>query len=221
MIPADVIDGREITIPDWINPYPNEETPDPESPRLPGRPRGATQIQLLWDRAIIALLTIPDVGDAAKTIGVSRAQLYAWMKDPVFMGQLNEIRRHGMFQAILSIYGSMAKTMQVLMEIRDDPKMNGATRVAAARELIALWREEVNRERGEEEAKEKIRQLTQMVAELTGVTNGGESVGPPALTNGNEPGVDAAEGEREAGTGAGEAGAGIVGPGESATDDPV
>lgn len=222
--PDDLLVANAVPLPAWIDsPYSDGEDEEgrdrdgKEAPRLPGRPRGTTKLQCSWDKAIIALLTIPTVEEAARSIGVSKATLYLWMNNPKFNAQLQEIRKHGMLQAILSIYGSMGKTMQVLMDIRDDPKQPGAVRVSASKELIALWTKFYDAERSEELAGEKIKALEKLLAEITNhethVGDGqddSERAGPPALTDGS--------GESGTDQGAGAANAGAPGAGEGQTD---
>lgn len=173
--PADLVKAQAadaVPLPAWLesgNPYSDgEEEDDSAEPekRLPGRPRGTTKLQCQWDKAIIALLTIPTVEGAAEAIGVSKATLFNWLRNDEFKSQLNEIRRHGMLQAILAIYGSMGKTMQTLMEIRDDTRQPGAVRVAASKELIQLWIKFYDQEKAEELAGEKIRELQRMLDEI-------------------------------------------------------
>jgi hypothetical protein len=210
--PKDVIKARAEPLPAWM-PVEEEEEQE-ETPPVIGRPRGATQLQILWDKAIVALLLIPDVGEAARSIGVSKGTLYGWLRDREFLRQLTEIRREGAAQVIRASYGQMGKAVQTLADILNDPKTNAVARISAAKILIELGTKWIDQEREQEIANERLREMQRLNEELKAQLNGqNDCIEPLALGAGSGDGNNGGTAE-----GAGEGERGPSGAGESTAD---
>ncbi len=217
--PPDVIKARAEPVPAWM-PDPEEEEQAEEQAEekatpFGGRRRGSTNEHVLWHKAIVALMLFPDVKAAAESIGVHVSTLYGWMRDPEFIRQSTEIRREGTTQVVRSIFGQAGKSIQTVIDIRDDPTTNPVVRLSAVKLLLDLWSKWAIQEHTEDLATEHIKKLERMNAELMENENARfESIGsaaPLALTDGN--------GGAPQGTGEGDDPA--PGGGESAENDGV
>lgn len=83
-------------------------------------------------RAVEALLTQPDLSQAAKTAGVSRNTLYRWMKDKDFLVAMADAEADalsGLSRTLVSL-GDQAVT--VLRDAMSDPEAPISARIRAA-----------------------------------------------------------------------------------------
>lgn len=69
--------------------------------------------------AIVALLTSPSVGAAAKAAKVSRATIYRWLEDQDFRARLKERRSAVLESAIESIKACTSKAVETLADLMD------------------------------------------------------------------------------------------------------
>jgi len=110
-------------------------------------------------RAVEALLTEPDVTQAAKAAGVSRNTLYRWMKEPDFMVAVANAEADalaGMSRALVKL-GDQA--VEVLRDAMNDPETPVNTRLRAADTVFSRLlqlRELVNVEKRVTELEEHV-----------------------------------------------------------------
>jgi len=110
-------------------------------------------------RAVEALLTNPDVTQAAKASGVSRNTLYRWMKEPDFMVAVANAEADaltGMSRALVKL-GDQAAA--VLRDAMNDPETPINTRLRAADTVFSRLlqlRELVNVEKRVTELEERV-----------------------------------------------------------------
>ena len=110
-------------------------------------------------RAVEALLTEPDVTQAAKAAGVSRNTLHRWMKEPDFMVAVANAEADaltGMSRALVKL-GDQA--VAVLRDAMNDPETPVSTRLRAADTVFSRLlqlRELVNVEKRVTELEERV-----------------------------------------------------------------
>src|SRR5579872_1680360 len=209
--PKGTIKARAEPRPAWM-PAADDEEPEETLPVI-GRPRGSTKQQLLWNQAIAAMLLIPNMEQAAESIGVDRTTLYNWLQNPEFNRQYVEARRQGMAIVLGAVCGQAAKTLQTLVDLRDNAKSEMA-RTSAAKILMEYFWKVVEQERESELVNEVIRENERVIEELKEGQDGeGDRLaGIAALTDGRCSAEGEAVGEGDgaaSGAGEGEADVGV------------
>lgn len=180
-----------------VDPDPNRYLPKPEkvketlveqrkrAGRLGGRPRGSTKLQMVWDQAIIALLTYPSENQAAEAIGVPRRTLRDWLKNPLFLEQLDIVHRQRTAHAVLALQGNMGKIIESLLDIAYDKAKSDTSRIAAMKLMLDKISEIQDRDRAESEARSRVDRLEKVKDEIIAGRLGGED---PALPEAGETG---------------------------------
>lgn len=88
------------------------------------------------DLAVIALLSEPTIGKAAKRVGVSEATLWRWMQDESFQELYREARNKAVGQAIARLQQATTKAVNTLEAVISDSKAPANVKVNAARIII-------------------------------------------------------------------------------------
>lgn len=89
------------------------------------------------DEIIIAgLLSCATIRDAAEYAGVSERTVYSRLSNPDFVQKLAEKRRQLWKTHATTLQGQLGKSIQTIVEIRDDHKTPPQTRLNASAELI-------------------------------------------------------------------------------------
>jgi hypothetical protein len=85
------------------------------------------------EAAIIGLLTMPTMEQAAKHADISATSLWRWMQDTAFQAKYREARRQAVGQATAQLQQASSAAVQALREIIEDPTASTNARVTAAR----------------------------------------------------------------------------------------
>lgn len=83
------------------------------------------------EAAIFALLEAGTIESAAKSVGVSRTSLWAWMKIEPFQARLTDARAELFREGMNALKGSMSKAASVLVKLMDSRSEN-VKRLAAS-----------------------------------------------------------------------------------------
>lgn len=89
------------------------------------------------EKLLIALMTTATIKDASAQAGITTATAYKYLNDPVFKEEYRRVRREAFEQATSKIVGSVDEAVEVLRTVMNDEEEVGATRVQAARTIIA------------------------------------------------------------------------------------
>lgn len=89
-------------------------------------------------RAIFALLTAPNIRDAAKQAKVSETTLFRWLRDEAFNKTYLEARRQAASQAIAQLQQCGSEAVETLREIMKDRQASASARVSAAKTALEL-----------------------------------------------------------------------------------
>lgn len=112
----------------------------------------------LKDKAIIALLTAPNIEEAAKCIGIGQTTLYRWLKLPEFQEELKEARRQAVSLAVGKLQQSTATAVNVLQSVAENEESPASARVSAAKTILEMALKAVELE----DIVARIEQLEQM-----------------------------------------------------------
>jgi len=137
--------------------------------RKRGRPKGTTNKARMYDRGVVALMSCTTVEAAAEMIGVTRQTLFHWLKDPEFLGKLDEARRLALGQAMIVLSAAAGGAVQTLVEISQDKQQPGSTRAAAANSLLQIINKQLTDERTIREANERNQSLLRALNEAVGL----------------------------------------------------
>jgi len=88
------------------------------------------------ESAIAALISLPTIGDAAKSVGVGEKTLFRWLKLPYFQEAYRKARKEIVTQAIAQIQNSLSDAVKTLSDIMKDSGAPASARVTAARSII-------------------------------------------------------------------------------------
>ena len=87
-------------------------------------------------KAIAALLSEPTIGGAAAKVGIGERTLYAWLADPEFAQAYRGARVEAVRQAMGRLQQVASESVQVLIEVMNNPAERGATRIVAAKAVL-------------------------------------------------------------------------------------
>lgn len=88
-------------------------------------------------KTIIALLEQPTMEKAAKAAGVNKTTLYRWLReDAAFKEAYREARREAFSVAVARLQAAASQAVTTLVEIAEDTKQQGASRVGAAKAIL-------------------------------------------------------------------------------------
>ncbi len=82
--------------------------------------------------AISALLTRPNIEDAARVAGLGEKTLRRWMREPHFNAQYLRARREGAIQAVARMQQATGAAGTVALKLMTDPNVPAAVRLRAA-----------------------------------------------------------------------------------------
>lgn len=90
------------------------------------------------EKAITALLSTPNIAEAATSIGVSERVMYVWLKEPAFTEAYRLARQEALQQAISRLQACAGRAVKVLEDVMDNTKEKGQTRITAARGILEM-----------------------------------------------------------------------------------
>ena len=88
------------------------------------------------ESTIAALISLPTICDAAKSVGVGEKTLFRWLQLPEFQEAYRKARREIVKQAVAQIQGALSEAVKTLSDIMKDSKAPASARVTAARSII-------------------------------------------------------------------------------------
>lgn len=86
---------------------------------------------------IVAMLSSSTIAEATQKAGISTQTGYNYMSNQTVKDELKKLRRDSFEQATSKIVDSVDEAVEVLREVMADDEEVGATRVQAARTIIA------------------------------------------------------------------------------------
>lgn len=89
------------------------------------------------EKLLIALLENNTIVKASEQAGITTPTAYKYLDDPVFKKEYRKLKREVFEQATSKIVESVDEAVEVLREVMKDDEEVGATRVQAARTIIA------------------------------------------------------------------------------------
>ena len=84
------------------------------------------------EEAIAALLTQPNIEEAARVTGIGSTTLVRWLQMPEFQAAYREARRAAFSQSIARLQQASSAAVSVLVKIMVDPDAPTSSRVRAA-----------------------------------------------------------------------------------------
>jgi len=87
-------------------------------------------------KAVEALIACDTLDEAAKTVGISRATMYRYLKEPAFESELNRAKRQLVNRAILRLQQSCGDATRALAEICRDKDAPASARVTASKAIL-------------------------------------------------------------------------------------
>jgi len=84
------------------------------------------------EAAILALLTVRSVDDAARTVGVAPRTLYRWLQEPAFDAEFRKAKRAAFGQALARLQQGSSAAATTMLKIMVDPAVPASTRLRAA-----------------------------------------------------------------------------------------
>jgi transposase-like protein len=88
------------------------------------------------EEAIAALLTQRNTDEAARSIGISPATLFRWMKEPEFDKEFHKAQRAAFRQTIARLQYASGAAASVMLKMMMDPGAPASTRVRAAESVL-------------------------------------------------------------------------------------
>lgn len=95
-----------------------------------------TKLGRKQEEAIAALLSQPNVDQAARVAGVAPRTLWRWLKVPEFQAAYREARRFAFGQSIARLHQASGAAVSTLLKIMVDPSAPASTRVRAADSVL-------------------------------------------------------------------------------------
>ena len=87
-------------------------------------------------QAVVALLQNPSVAKAADAVGLDKATLYRWIKQPAFHQALTAARAQAQAQAVANLQRGADSAATLLLSAMRDPHAPVASRVRAAEAVM-------------------------------------------------------------------------------------
>jgi len=85
---------------------------------------------------ITALISCPNIKEAAKHCGIAEKTAHAWLRDPEFQAELRMVQDALTREAMSRVIGSVGKAVDVLESIMQDEETAPAPRVSAAKTIL-------------------------------------------------------------------------------------
>lgn len=95
------------------------------------------------EAAIAALLNLPTVDAAARSLGIGEATLRRWMKEPSFRAAYQTARREAVQEASARLQQAGSTAVATLVEIMQNAKASDGARVSAARTVLEMGQRSV------------------------------------------------------------------------------
>ena len=89
------------------------------------------------EEAIAALLTQPNLEEAAKTVGIAPNTLLSWLKLTEFQAAYREARRAAFSQSIALLQQATSAAVSTLLKVMVDPSTPASTKVRAADSVMS------------------------------------------------------------------------------------
>jgi hypothetical protein len=86
--------------------------------------------------AIAALVTRPNIEDAARAAGVGEKTLRRWMREPEFNAEYLRARREGVHQAVARMQQATGVAGTIILKLMTDPNVPAAVRLRAAESVF-------------------------------------------------------------------------------------
>jgi hypothetical protein len=90
------------------------------------------------ETAIVALLTQPTLGEAAKNAGIGESTLWRWLQEPEFNQLYRESRQQALTQAICRLQQVASQAVDCLAEIIANEDAPTSSRVTASKAVLEL-----------------------------------------------------------------------------------
>lgn len=90
------------------------------------------------EAAILGLLTMPTIDQAAQHAGISGPTLWRWLQDPAFQCEYRKARRDALGQATAQLQQASGAAVKALTEIVQDKDAPSSARVMAARTVLEM-----------------------------------------------------------------------------------
>ncbi|ACL06907.1 phage protein [Desulfatibacillum aliphaticivorans] len=90
------------------------------------------------EAAILGLLTLPTMAQAAESAGITSRTLLRWLKNEDFIEAYRQARREVVQQAVAGIQGAMSEALDTLRGVMKDAQATPAARVSAARTILDM-----------------------------------------------------------------------------------
>jgi hypothetical protein len=89
-------------------------------------------------KAILALLTEPNIREAARVVKVGERTLHTWLKDQTFCLAYHEARATAVSQAIARLQRASGEAVDTLAEVMGDHAAGAFVRVTAATKILEM-----------------------------------------------------------------------------------
>jgi len=89
-------------------------------------------------KAILALLTEPNIREAARAVKVGERTLYTWLKEPTFCDAYREARAAAVSQAIARLQQVSRQAVDTLNTVMTAPDTPAPAKVAAAKTVLDM-----------------------------------------------------------------------------------
>ena len=89
------------------------------------------------EEAIAALLTQPNLEEAAKTVSIAPNTILSWLKLPEFQAGYREARRAAFSQSIAQLQQATSAAVSTLLKVMVDPSTPASTKVRAADSVMS------------------------------------------------------------------------------------
>lgn len=88
------------------------------------------------EHALVALLTLPTIAEAAQAVGVAESTLLRWLRQAEFRDRYRAARQEAVGVAIARLQQGSAEAVAALLTIMQDKALSAAARVTAAKTVL-------------------------------------------------------------------------------------
>lgn len=99
---------------------------------------GGDKFNHKWEKAIIGLLTKPDLATAAEFANISTNTLLRWLNIPDFADKYSAAKREALKQALSKLQQASGEAVETLREVSNDVAATPSARVTAAKSIIEM-----------------------------------------------------------------------------------
>jgi len=124
---------------------------------------GGDKFNHKWEKAIIGLLTKPDLATAAEYANISTNTLLRWLNLPDFAQKYSDAKKETLKQALATLQQATGEAVQTLRDVAKDDTAPASSRVSAAKGLIEL----AFKARETEEVEQRIAALEEEIERLS------------------------------------------------------